>query len=413
VSTSSFGRPGQQFAWDNPPRVLFGPGSLEHVGDEVKALAQKSKNVLVITDKFLESSGVISKVTDQMSKSGLDATVVATETTEPDMDSMRHVASRAREKDFSVVLGVGGGSSMDRAKVAALMATNPGDVKEYSAPADTDGMIRSHALPKVLVPTTSGTGSEVSNTAVLSEAGIKTWITSSQQLAAVAIVDPVLTLTVPPYVTAGTGMDALSHCAEAVMSMQSNPLSDSMGLEGIRLVGKSLRKAYYWGEDLEARTDLSFAAMLGGWVIGFPWVGGPALLGHCVSEGISARYSIPHGVACGVALPYVMQFCMANPYCEGKLASIATVLGKDISGLSQRDAAKAGIKAVFELMEDVSLPLCLKDAGVPESDLDEVADYLVNERQFMYDLASYNPVRLTTENTRKFMRDMYNGNTTV
>lgn len=407
--TSSFGKPGQQFVWDNPPRVLFGPGSLDSIGDEVQALAGTSKNVLLITDKYLETSGVVSKVADKLAKNGLDTTVISTETTEPDIESMRYVSSKAREKDYSVIVGVGGGSSMDRAKVAALMATNPGDVKEYCAPVSADEVIRSRALPKVLVPTTSGTGSEVSNTAVLSEGGIKTWITSSKMLADVAIVDPTLTLTVPPYVTAGTGMDALSHCAEAVMSMQYNPLSDSMGLEGIRLVGKSLRRAYYWGEDLQARSDMSFAAMLGGWVIGFPWVGGPALLGHCVSEGISARYSIPHGVACGVVLPYVMQFNMPN--CEEKLGLIAAALGKDISGLSKRASAQAAVRAVFELLEDLNLPLTLKDAGVPENDLLGIADYMVNERQFMYDLASYNPVRLTLDNTRELMYDMYSGKT--
>ncbi|HHY93898.1 MAG TPA: iron-containing alcohol dehydrogenase [Firmicutes bacterium] len=407
MCTSSFGKPGQQFTWDNPPRVLFGPGSLDQIGGEVQALARTSKYVLLVTDRYLQASGVVSRVTDRLAEHGLDTTVISTEATEPDMESMRYVSAKAREKDYGAVVAVGGGSSMDRAKVAALMATNPGDVKEYCAPVAADEKICCRALPKVLVPTTSGTGSEVSNTAVLSENGIKTWITSSKMLAEVAVVDPTLTLTVPPHVTAGTGMDAISHCAEAVMSMQSNPLSDCMGLEGIRLAGKSLRRAYYWGEDLQARTDMSFSAMLGGWVIGFPWVGGPALLGHCVSEGISARYSIPHGVACGVVLPYIMQFNMPN--CEEKLALIAAALGKDVSGLSRRAAAQAAVRAVLELLQDLNLPLNLRDAGVPESDLPGIADYMFKERQFMYDLASYNPVRLTPENTHKLMQDMYDG----
>lgn len=202
-------------------------------------------------------------------------------------------------------------------------------------------------------------------------------------------------------------MDALSHTAEAVMSKQANFISDALSLEAIRLVSRDLRKAYHAGENLEARSNIALAATLGGWVIGFPWIGGPALLGHCVSEGISARYNIPHGEACGVILPYVYEFNLPN--CIDKLSMIASAMDLNTSQLSPREAAISAIGATFTLLEDIELPTALKEYDVPKEDIPEIVDYIIEDRQHMYDLANYNPRKLTKKNLTEFFEKAWEG----
>jgi alcohol dehydrogenase class IV len=153
---------------------------------------------------------------------------------------------------------------------------------------------------------------------------------------------------------------------------------------------------------------MSLAASLGGWVIGFPWVGGPANLGHCIAEAIGSKYRIPHGVACGLVLPYIMEFNL--PACTKRLAEIANVMDEDVSGGSIHDNAIESVKAVRRLMRDVELPTSLKEIGTfPKEDIQDFARYLVEERQYMYDLEHYNPRRLTLENITELLEVMWKG----
>jgi alcohol dehydrogenase class IV len=325
------------------------------------------------------------------------------------MDTARSVVAAVREHKYDLVIGVGGGSCMDLAKLAATMAENPGDVSDYCARVKGEvKKLEQKTLPKILVPTTSGTGSECSNTLVVIDEDYKTWITDNKLLANVAIIDPTLALTMPPRVTAGTGMDALSHSIEGLLSRMSNPISDALAFQAVKMISGNLRTAYNYGKDLEARWNMSLAASLGGWVIGFPWVGGPANLGHCIAEAIGSKYRIPHGVACGLVLPYTMEFNL--PACTKRLAEIANVMDEDVSGGSIHDDAIESVKAVRRLMRDVELPTSLKEIGTfPKEDIQDFARYLVEERQYMYDLEHYNPRRLTLENITELLEIMWKG----
>jgi alcohol dehydrogenase class IV len=155
---------------------------------------------------------------------------------------------------------------------------------------------------------------------------------------------------------------------------------------------------------------MAAAATLGGMVIAYPWIGGPAILGHCIAEALGPRWGVPHGAACGVVLPYILQYNIASSACAEKLAYVAKqVLGDEVYGLSQREAAQEFIHATMTLMEDMELPTKLKQWKVPSNELDEFAEYLVKDRQFVYGLPRFNPRKLTVENTKELMHNMYEG----
>jgi len=392
--------------FQNPQRIVFGVGTSGKVGEEAKRLG--GGKILLVSDGNIEKTGILDGILKSIRQSGLDVNLHKIPVAEPTMENAREVANVPRAEKCDVVVGVGGGSCLDSAKVAALMATNSGDPQEYCvhvgiAPKE----VRNKTLPKILIPTTAGTGSEASNTLVIIEKQYKTWITDNKVLAETAIVDPALCRGLPPKTTAGTGMDALSHVVEGLMSAQANPISDSLSTAAAKLVFENLRTAFEHGEDLKARRNMSLAATLGGWVIGFPWVGGPATIGHCISEAIGSRYKIPHGVACAIALPYAMEYNL--PLLEEKLASLATVAGENTGGLSKRQAAFKSVDAVMKLMKHVNLPTSLKEAGVPSVDLKPLAEYIVKERQFLYDLQTFNPTKPTLENVTELLEKMWEG----
>ena len=325
---------------------------------------------------------------------------------EPTAESIRAAVEFAREGKYELIVGVGGGAVLDTAKMIAVCLTNPGDPMVYVNP--VEDKIKVPARPKILIPTTSGTGSEVSNYSVVIEGLYKTWAASSNLFADVAIVDPMMVLSCPPRQTAGSAMDALSHNVEALIDREANPISDSQALEGTKLVFKYARKAYHAGDDLEARWNMAAAAMLGGAVITYPWIGGPAILGHCIAEALGPRWRVPHGAACGVALPYVLEFNL--PACLEKLAYVSKqVLGDEVFGLGKREEASAFVSAIKTLLEDMELPTDLKQLNVPSTELEQFAEYIFKERQHIYSLPRFNPRKLTAENTKELLHRMYEG----
>jgi alcohol dehydrogenase class IV len=393
-----------------PPRITFGFGAIEQAGDVAEQIS-KNKDVIIITDKFLLNSGIVEQLSNILKSHNFVVDAYAAEAAEPSVEQVSAVIKEASRKDYGLVVGLGGGSSLDRAKIAACFAGSQDKMEDYFAPS-TKPLV--HSRPKLLIPTTAGTGSEASNTAVVivpeHDIGTaKTWITSSAILAEASIVDPALMVGLPPKVTANTGMDALSHSAEGVISKQANSFSDALALEGVRLVSENLRSAYQEGDNLEARSNMAMAATLGGIVISFPWVSGPATLGHAASEGISPKYNVPHGAACAVLLPYVYWFNLKSSYGENKLAIIAEAMGVDTYGMAQRDAAVTSIEATFDLLEDLDMPTDLKSFGMKEEDIPGVSKYILERSERMYAMSLFNPVKATVENINEFFYTAYEG----
>ena len=391
------------YEFENPKRIIFSVGGIERVGEETKNLG---KYVFFVSDINLEKIGLTKQALKPLKKVGCDVKTYIIPAREPTTDTMRAITHAVRKSKCDVIVGLGGGSVLDSAKLASVMATNPGDVLEYCANYG-EKALNNKTLPKLLIPTSSGTGSEASNTLVIMEKNYKTWITDAKILAEVALVDPALTVSMPQRITANTGMDALSHVVEGLISTRANPLSDALAMQAVYLVAGYLRRAYHNGDDLEARWFMSMAAMIGGWVIGFPWIGGPANLGHCIAEAMGPKYNIPHGLACAVSLLGTLMFNL--PVIPEKLAVIARSMGSEAQGLPVRKVALKSVIAIKELMEDLEMPTSLKDLKVPKEDLPQFADYILKERQYMYDLPHYNPRKLTKQNLNQLLENMWEG----
>ena len=392
-------------SFDQPRRMVFGPNCVENVGSEAKRLG--AGEILLVTDKGVVKAGLAERVLEILGRDQLKVTVYDNIAAEPTVESVNAAVDFARADAYKLVIGLGGGSALDSAKMCANMITNPGDPMDYVNPAED--RFKKPSVPKILIPTTAGTGSEVTNYAVVIEKQTmyKTWAASSNCFAECAVIDPTMTLTCPPRVTAGSGMDVAGHSMEGLISRESNPLSDALAMEAVKLVFRNLRKAYHNGDDLEARAGMSMAATFGGMVIAYPWIGGPAILGHCIAEALGPKFGIPHGVAVALALPFILEYNL--PACTEKIASFAACLGLDTSGLSVREAASKVPRAVFQLMEDVELPTGLKQVNVPKAFLTPFTEYLVKERQYMYSLPKYNPTMLTIENIAQLLERMYEG----
>jgi len=388
----------------NVGMLIYGAGAHKVTGSEAKRLAVGRDPVLLVTDKGVMKAGVPERVREIIEKEGKRVDVYDELAAEPALESSRKIAEKVRERKYSLVVGVGGGAVLDSAKTAAVMATNPGDVSDYMA--DTEDRVREKPLPKIQMPTTSGTGAEVSMYAVIvDKKGVKNYITSPKVLAETAIIDPLNVITCPPRQTAASGMDVIAHSMENILSLGYSPFSDMFGLQSIRLAAQNLRTAYYWGDNLEARYNMALAALLGGLVMGATPAG--ANIGHCISESLGPMYKVPHGVACALVTPYMMDYNM--PACVDRLAIVAEYMGLDVHGLSKRETAIMAVHATRDLVKDLELPLSLKEVGFPKGDIPKYAKYLVEERQSYYFLQTYNPRKLTIENVTELLENMYEG----
>jgi alcohol dehydrogenase len=347
-----------KFSYFLPTKLSFGFGAIEEIGDEAKALG--GKNALLVTDKVMVKTGIVKKVIENLSGLGLE--VFDEVEPEPRIEVAQAVADKVRSGGYDIVVGIGGGSSMDMAKAAAGFATNDGPAKSFVG----NGLFLRRPLVSIMVPTTAGTGAELTVTSMVTVDGHKQWINSPLLLPSVAVVDPDLTMSMPPSVTAATGMDALCHNTEAYLSNLASPITDSAALEGIRLIVRNLEKAFDEGGDRGARESMSLGALLGGIALQAKMV-----YGHSIGYTIATRYKLPHGVSCGLPLPYIVSnYAVA---CGPKMKKLGEAFGVAFSD----DPAALGM-AVAErargIASHVKIPTTLSELGVTEADLPALAD---------------------------------------
>ena len=381
-----------------PPQVVLGCGAVERVGGLAKLFGERA---LVVTGRGAVESKRVDRVLKPLEEAGVQVEVYGEVEPEPDMSLAERVAEHARRlaesRGLDVVVGFGGGSSLDMAKIASIAPLNRDPVRSYVG---VDKVPRK-GLPLILIPTTAGSGSEVSRVAVVisEEDEVKVGVVSDNVVADVAIVDPELTVTMNPKLTASTGVDALSHAIEAYMSLGANSYTDPLALEAVSLISWGLRRAYADGEDLEARAAMSEAALLAG--LAFSNAGNCA--GHAAAYAFAVKYRVPHGVSCGIALPYIMKFnSLAVPE---RLADIAVAMGVEVSGLSVREAAQLAVAEVYDLLLDLNLPTTLEDVGVPEEDIMSLASNMLKSRRML----DVNPRKVGVEEARRIFEAMWHG----
>ncbi len=355
-----------------PRKILFGVKASANVGLEAKASG--GKRVLLVTDQNLISMGVTAKIEDDLVKEGLKVDIFSNVEAEPRLEVAEAVAMVTRKGRYDIVVGVGGGSVLDMTKVAAISRTNPGPMREYVGV----DLVKKPGLPSILLPTTAGTGSEVTNVAVVTvaEEELKTAIISPYMLGHVAIVDPSLTYSMPPRLTASTGLDALSHALEAIISTNANLITDTLALESIRLTFTHMPKAYENG-DAESRCGMSLSSLMAGMAFGNAGV----CLGHAVAYTFAVAYSVTHGVSCGLALPYILKF--VAPTIPWRLPQIAKAMNLDPHNLETKELTYCITEAIFKLMGELQMPRRLRELGIPVEALPKLAERLLTFKRLI------------------------------
>jgi alcohol dehydrogenase class IV len=378
------------------PKTVFGLGAIEKVGSIANQLSVKRG--LVVTDKVIEKTGLTDKIVKLLESRNLDIDIFNKVEPEPRIEIADMTAEAARSGDYDFVVGVGGGSVLDMTKIASIATTNTGSISEFVGV----NKVRKQGISKILIPTTSGTGSEVTQVAIVSLEvdEIKSGIVSPELFADVALVDPIVTVTMPSKVTAATGVDAISHAIEAIMSNESSAITDTLALEAITRIWGNLRIACSQGMNVEARYNMSLGSLLAGLAFGNAGVCG----GHALAYAYATKYGLTHGVSCGIALPYIMQYNL--PMCEEKFALIASAIGEKNTTTSSREGARRVIVRVRELIEDVELPTSLETVGVPKQDIERLAEDVFKSDR----LLAKQPRKITRKDASKLMRTIYEGN---
>lgn len=350
--------------------LLFGRDAVSKLGEVAQRL--KATRVLVITDAALVKAGVVDRVRGPLSEAGVEVEVFDGGLPEPPMYLADQCVAMAQKSQAHAILGLGGGSNMDLAKIVATVLAHGGGPRSYVG----DDQIPGPVLPLICVPTTAGTGSEVSGASVLTdtEKQMKVGVLSNYLRPRVAIVDPMLTVSCPPKITADSGIDALTHAIEAYTAVDNeefplpagertiyqgrHPLGDVMAEKAITLIGANLRRAVKNGQDLEAREAMALGATLAG--LGFSNVGVAVV--HALEYPIGGATHCSHGAGNGLLLPFVMRYNL--PVRVARFAKIAALLGENVAGLSEQAAAERAIASVEQLKTDIGIPQRLRDLGV-------------------------------------------------
>jgi len=357
-----------------PPLSYTGWGSISNLKVEVERF--QAKRVLLVTDPVLHDLGLTQKVLDPLKELGVSVDIYTKVVPEPPLQVGEDLVKYARAQNSDLVIGLGGGSALDLAKLAGGISTHPGIVKDYLNLTATR-KITKKGIPTILIPTTSGTGSEVTNIVVLSLETTKDVIAHDYLLADVAIVDPELTISLPAKVTAATGIDALTHAIEAYVSKGSSPVSDALALQAIRYISSSIRTAVYEGENKEARIKMSYGSYLAGLAFFNAGVAGV----HALAYPLGGLYHISHGESNAVLLPYVMGYIRSS--CEKRMKDIYEAMGFNSSTKSLQEASYLCINELNRLISDVNIPLTLKEFGIMEDSLVGLTDDAIKQARLL------------------------------
>lgn len=354
-----------QFTLFNAGRIVAGAGSAARLPELVVELG--ARRVLVVSDQGVARAGLVEAPRRALAAAGLGVAVLDDTPPEPLAADVERIVAAARDcGPHDVVVGIGGGSAMDVAKLVAVLLAHPVTLAGLLAKAPLPG----RGLPTVMVPTTAGTGSEATPNAIVlvPEDELKVGIVSPRLMPDAVILDPLLTLTLPPAVTASTGMDALTHAIECYCSRKGNPFSDLYGLEAIRLIAGSLRRAHGDGTDVAARHDMLLGAFYGGACIATS----STTAVHALAYPLGGKYRIAHGLSNAMLLPFVMEFNLEGS--EPRFQAMAQAMGLPVTGLAPRAAGERMIEALYALNADLGIVASLRDKGITPADLDGLVD---------------------------------------
>jgi len=399
----------ETWTFNSAGQIVFGRNAVLQIGDICQQL--RGQRILVVTDPILTKNGLLERVRQPLLKSGLTVTAFTEGEPEPSMKAAQACHELAGQFRPDVFVGLGGGSNMDLAKICAALQSHGGTIRDYVGDCKIPGPI----APLICVPTTAGTGSEVSGASVLTdtENKIKVGVLSNFLRPKVALVDPMLTVSCPPKVTADSGIDALTHAIEAYTAIENadfplpegersvyqgrHPMGDITAEKAITLVGKYLARAVADGNDLEAREGMALAALLAG--LAFSNVGVAVV--HALEYPLGGAVHCSHGAGNGLLLPYVMRFNL--PARIEQFANIARLLGENVKGLDDRAAAEKAISAVENLRVAIKIPPRLRDLHVRRDQLRDMAEKAFGIKRIL----RVNPRTVTVEDLLGILETAY------
>lgn len=371
----------KDFIFRMPARIRFGVGISKNVADICKEF--NAKKAFIVTDSMIIKTNILDPIKESFEKAEMAYEIYSDIVPDPAIETVDAIADVLRKSGADIVVAVGGGSPIDAAKSICMLQTNEGSIREYLFGGSRT--VTNPGMTLICVPTTAGSGSEMTAAAVITDNQnqIKLSVTHDYLVPKIALIDPYLHVGMPGFITATTGIDALTHAIEAYVSLNASPVSDAMALQAMRLIGKNLRTAVANGNDLEARSNMAIASSMAATAF---FNGGLGVV-HGIAQAMGGVAHVAHGVANSLILPYAMERNVVGNL--EKFKEIAIALGENVDGLSLREAADKAPAAVFKLAEDTHIPLKLKEVGVTR---DHFPDIL--KGTMAYRLLAVNPCKL-------------------
>jgi len=378
-------------AFHIPPVLIIGSGASEQVGEESRKLGVEKG--LIVTDEVLLKLGILDNIKQALSQAKVQFAIYSGVFTEPTVEFVQEGLKTYKENGCDFLIAVGGGSAIDTAKAIAVMVTNTGSIEDYQGL----NKIPKGGVPLIAIPTTAGTGSEVTRYTIITDTkrDVKMLITSPFLIPQKAIVDPLLTLSMPRGLTAAVGIDALTHAIEAYVSVKAQPMSDIFCLSAIELISGNLRQAWSNGNNIEAREK----TMLGALQAGIAFSNSSVALVHGMSRPIGAYFHVAHGVSNAALLGVVTKFSLiGNPI---RYARIAKAMGENVEHLTILEAADLAAKSIKRLVKDIKIP-SLQELGVDKEKLDKLAPQMAEDA-----IASGSPTNNPRRATKEEIIELY------
>lgn len=371
-----------------PVEVITGCGCLSQLGEVV--VRQGERALIVCGTHFVRRSGLLDRVIDLLHAENVRETVFDGVTGEAGLPVVEVGIALARKEECQVFIGLGGGSAIDTAKAIAGLVGLPGSVWEYHGGRALEGP----GLPFIAVPTTAGTGAEATKNAVLIDPkqGVKKSIRDDSWFARTALVDPDVTLSMPPDITANTGSDALCQAIESFTSIGATPITDALAARAIELTGRNLLRAWSSGDDIVARERMSMGSLMAGMAMASARLGGV----HGMAHPLGSHCHIPHGLVCGLLLPYTMEYNLG--YVTEKYAKVARLMGETTRHLTPQAAARRAVDRVRELMTQIGIPAHLSELEVNKDQFD-----LIIRESLPSGSLKHNPRPLGAEDVRHIL----------
>ncbi|MBM7610060.1 alcohol dehydrogenase [Lysinibacillus composti] len=345
-----------------PTKVISKIGASEEVGEIL--LAHGYKTILLVTDKGIVNSGLLENIVQSLNNGNIEYKIFSDVEPNPKSATITKIIDQYKDFNIDAVLAIGGGSSIDTAKAVAVMLKNEGNILDYEGVEK----IPNEGVPLVAIPTTAGTGSEVTASTIITDENslFKVAVISSKIFPKLAILDAQLTLNCPRHITSSTGMDALTHAIESYLSKQKNPVSNAIALHAIKLIEENINRAYYYGSDIHSREKMLEASMLAGYAFSQTRLGNV----HAISQAFGGLFDIPHGVANATILPYIMEYNL--PAAVDEYVEISKALNVYDPHLSAKENAEKVVKKIKEMNKELEIPMYTKELGVNLDHIDQI-----------------------------------------